>query len=466
MALLRSATLRIADGTSANEQDLSPAEFFVLSRVDGRITVADVLRASGMPPEEAERVLSGLVERGLVQLGGPIEAPARTVKPSSSRQRALRSQLAAARAAAAASEPRPVAPEPVVEPVPEEPLPVHMVGDRDERIRNGIALTREQQRRVLALFDRLLDLSPFELLGIRPTHDLKEIRRAYHMASRELHPDAYFGQELGDYHDRLSALFRRATQAYEALQDADVRTPFVDAEIARKAEARHRVLQAAAQKQHAADLATAQAEAEAAARRHDREITRARRRRERLQHSLRERIELMLVDAAAAERAGNLASAANLYRLALQLHPDDVEIREHWERCRDLARRARAAQAFAQAMSYHAIGHSQEMVPLLVEAAEAHPTVEHLAWAADAVGATDPVKARNFAMGALDGLAAEPETVRSQRKAPELALVHLMIARAFVAAGQLHSAREQARIAEQHRPGDPEVRALLKSIKA
>jgi tetratricopeptide (TPR) repeat protein len=216
----------------------------------------------------------------------------------------------------------------------------------------------------------------------------------------------------------------------------------------------------------AAEIAQAQADAEAAARRHDREILRARRQRDRLQQSVRDKIDTFLRDASAAEGAGNLASAANGYRLALQLHPGDVEIRGHWERCRDLSRRRRAEEAFGRAMMYRDIGHSVEALPLLVEAAEAHPTVLHLAWAAEAVGATDPVKARDFALQAMDRLAAEPETVRAARKPNDLAAVHIMLARAFVAAGQMHTARDQAKIADTLRPGDPEVKALLKSIKA
>jgi tetratricopeptide (TPR) repeat protein len=466
MDLHRSAQLVVSDATTSADWPLSPVEFFVLSRIVERSTVADVLHTSGLPQGQAEAALRRLVELGLVLVAAPAE-PTHTV-PSAARQRALKSQLAAARAAAADPGPRRPTPTPLppVEAVPEDPLPEPRVGLLDARLRDGIALTKDQQRKVLALFDRLLELSPFELLGIRPTHDIKAIRRAYHSTSRELHPDAYFGQELGDFRPMLDALFRRATQAQEALQHDEVRAPFVDGEIARRAEARHRQIQVIEKQKQAAEIAQAQEEAEAAARRYDREIQRARRQRDRLQHSVREKIDAHLHDASSAEGAGNLARAANCYRLALQLVPTDAEIRGHWERCRDAARRTRAEEAFARAMMYRDIGHSAEALPLLVEAAEANPTVLHLACAAEAVGATDPGKAREFALHALDRLAAEPETVRSQRKPNDLAAVHVMLARAFVAAGQMHTAREQAKIAEALRPGDPEVKALAKSIKA
>jgi hypothetical protein len=465
MELHRDSQLVVSDATTSADWPLTPVQFFVLSRIEGTMSVGDLLHTSGLPAPEAEGALRRLVELGLVLVGPPVERRAKG--PSAMRQRALQSQLAAARAAAVSPEPH--RPEPDAAPavqVDDDPLPAPMVGPHDTRLLDGIALSRIQQRKVLALYDRLLELSPFELLGMRPTHDLKAIRRAYHSVSRELHPDAYFGQELGEFRPRLDALFRRVTQAQEALQHEEVRTPFVDGEIARRAEARHRAMAAIEREKKAAEIAFAQAEAEAAARRYDREVQRARRQRERLQKSVRDKIDEYLHEASSAEGAGNLAKAANSYRLALQLHPMDAEIRGHWERCRDLARRKRAEEAFQRAMMYCDIGHSVEALPLLVEAAEAHPTVLHLAWAAEAVGATDPVKARDFALQALDRLAGEPETVRSQRKPNDLAAVHVMLGKAFLAAGQMHTAREQAKIAESLRPGDPDVKALLKSIKA
>ena len=47
------------------------------------------------------------------------------------------------------------------------------------------------------------------------------------------------------------------------------------------------------------------------------------------------------------------------------------------------------------------MGHAAEAVPSFLEAADADPTLEHLAHAADAVRDQDPVRARNLAMEAL-----------------------------------------------------------------
>jgi hypothetical protein len=46
--------------------DLDPRSAFLLSRIDGSMTVEDVLDVSGMPRTEALRVMALLVRRGAV----------------------------------------------------------------------------------------------------------------------------------------------------------------------------------------------------------------------------------------------------------------------------------------------------------------------------------------------------------------------------------------------------------------
>jgi hypothetical protein len=110
-------------------------------------------------------------------------------------------------------------------------------------------------------------------------------------------------------------------------------------------------------------------------------------------------------------------------------------------------------------------------MPLLVEAAEADPTAEHLAFAADAIKVKDHVRARDLALAALDALGvseakANADKTVTRRKAAWLGQLHLMIGRAFLAAGQKQTAKQQALIAERYCPDDMEVRALLKACKA
>ncbi len=464
MGLDRSARVVQDAGVAIQGLPLTPTDFFVLSRIEGAISVGELLHASGLPPAEAEAILQRLVELGAAKL---VAAPATPLPASERRRRTLVQQMEVLHTP---GERRAPIPDPAQEETgPSEPErappPWPLAAADDARLVAGLELSLAEQRRILGLVDRLDDLSPYEILGIWPTHDLKIVRRAYHDVSRDFHPDSYFGQNLGPFRDYLAALFRRATQASEALRDPDMRTPFVDAEIARLAEDRRREQEGEAAQRKQYELRLAQQEAEAAARRHERAVVRAQRQRDALGESVRRQLDAHVAEAKKAEQDGNLARAANSWRLALQLHPADRELAKNWERCRDLARHRRAAEAFSRAMSLRDLGQPGEAVPLLVEAAEAHGTAEHLAHAAEALGAKDPSRTRKMALAALDALSAEPSDAANKRRPNELARLHVLLARAFYAAGQHATAREQVLIADRHRPGDAEIAALLKSIK-
>jgi hypothetical protein len=70
-------------------------------------------------------------------------------------------------------------------------------------------------------------------------------------------------------------------------------------------------------------------------------------------------------------------------------------------------------------------------------------------------------------MAALDALGTEQPASgkKPKRKTAEVAAIHVMIGRAFLAAGQKESAKQQALVAQENRPDDPDVRALLKALK-
>jgi hypothetical protein len=53
----------------SNVPDLDPRAAFLLSRIDGSISIDDLLEVSGMPRLEAMRVLALLIRHGAVALG-------------------------------------------------------------------------------------------------------------------------------------------------------------------------------------------------------------------------------------------------------------------------------------------------------------------------------------------------------------------------------------------------------------
>ena len=485
VSLSRTLRLVVDPQVRLESLPLGPQEYFVLSRIEGRPSVSEVIGASGLGAAQTEQILEALLKMGAIK-GEQDTAPTRPVKarPRKStvelraqaadrRKRMLAQQLGQGRSnSPTASTPRAPAPTPTPVPTP-APVPelqadqgpvVEPAPSDDPRLDDALGLTADQQRHLLALEDRLDELTPFELLGLRPTDDVKVIRTAFREASRSLHPDAYHGRELGRYRELLSTLFVRAKQALESLQDPEVRAPFLAAVEAEAQERRRRQEQREAARKAAEELRRRREVEEANKRRVARTAQRAERERERLADAVHAKVAAYLQAAADAEGLENFASAANNYRLALQLDPNDATIRARWDEARGIARRKRAKDAFSQACTYVEVGHANEGVPLFLEAADADPTLEHVAHAADAVRMHDAGRARDLALHALR-LLTEREQGGPPLRPGAVADLRLMIGRAFLAAGQAQSAREQARLVQKLRPGDPGARALLNSVK-
>ncbi|HEX6836839.1 MAG TPA: J domain-containing protein, partial [Polyangia bacterium] len=92
----------------------------------------------------------------------------------------------------------------------------------------GLELTVEQARRIDDFYASLATRDAFELLEIARTADKKEVKRAYFKMSKELHPDRYFGKNIGPYKDRLSKIFQSVKAAYELLSDDARRTAYLE----------------------------------------------------------------------------------------------------------------------------------------------------------------------------------------------------------------------------------------------
>jgi hypothetical protein len=78
-------------------------------------------------------------------------------------------------------------------------------------------LTPEQQRRIDDLFARLEDLDDHALLGVVPGSDRAAIRRAYFERVVEFHPDRFFRKRLGAYKTKMEAISERVSHAFESL---------------------------------------------------------------------------------------------------------------------------------------------------------------------------------------------------------------------------------------------------------
>ena len=82
------------------------------------------------------------------------------------------------------------------------------------------------QERIIQAFHRSDKLNHYELLGVAMDAERVEIRNAYFALSKVFHPDAYYGKRLGSFKPKMEVVFRKVTDAYEAVGRAKKREAY------------------------------------------------------------------------------------------------------------------------------------------------------------------------------------------------------------------------------------------------
>ena len=136
---------------------LTPADGFVLSRVDGVSTARELLQLVPLPQADSERSLLGLLCTGIIDyLPGEKALPAPSIE--------------------------------------------------------------QRRAEILAAYDTLGQRDHFQVLGVARDASQAEITAAYYRRAHRFHPDAHHDPELGDLRQPLEAIFEGARVAYEALR--------------------------------------------------------------------------------------------------------------------------------------------------------------------------------------------------------------------------------------------------------
>lgn len=191
---------RLNPGADLTAFSLTPVEGFVLSRVDGTLSYEEICLISGIGNEPTLAILRRLRRDRLI-LGPNDPVP-------------------------------PPAPPPTATPV--HGVPIHHPPPSDrrsllERLDDNTPVTsseldkapelpEELKARIIRLHRRLKKLGPHEMLGLEKDAARAEIKRAYYAASKELHPDRYFGKDLGPFREKLGDIFARLTESFQKLE--------------------------------------------------------------------------------------------------------------------------------------------------------------------------------------------------------------------------------------------------------
>ncbi len=191
---------RIAPDWDPSSSSLTPAEGFLLARIDGQTTWAALRQIGGIAPDEVDSYLERWAKDGWIQLEAAPSAQAESDTAPASAQ------------------------------TDSSTAPASSLSDE---IDGALDLSVELQQRILD-FDASLERSYHDLLGIERGADTREIKLAYFRLSKEYHPDRYFRRNVGSYSLRLDRIFKKVSEAYELLSDpttrAEIERELIDSE--------------------------------------------------------------------------------------------------------------------------------------------------------------------------------------------------------------------------------------------
>jgi serine/threonine protein kinase/curved DNA-binding protein CbpA len=171
---------------------LTPSEGYVLSRVDGSTTIAEIASISPLGEDETLRCVYALASAGVVELVSRGQPATSRLQPPIARE-----------------EP-PSAPAAPAKPNPQEPAGAPAPAD---------AFLAE----VAAKHASLETADFYELLEVSPGASDEEIRKAYYGLAKKYHPDRHHQPHLREVHGLLEELFAKITAAYQELSDAVLR---------------------------------------------------------------------------------------------------------------------------------------------------------------------------------------------------------------------------------------------------
>lgn len=193
------------DEIIAEIKDLSPQEGFLLSRIDGYGSAADLFTLLPLPREQVLGFIAGLVLVGYADLQGrpgvklprPAKSSGRKKKPAAAASTKPSGPVIST-AGALPGMAQPAAPEPELD---------------------GVDAAR-------AMLGRIKDSDHYAVIGVKPDADDDEVRKAYYRLARLYHPDR-FGKDLaGSDREVVEELFGRVSEAFGVLSNEERRRDY------------------------------------------------------------------------------------------------------------------------------------------------------------------------------------------------------------------------------------------------
>lgn len=193
--------------------DLTPEEGYLLSRIDGRVTVASLLSMLGWEQAKTFTLLESLLRKHVLnfdrqEIAERVFGLGRT-EPESTAKSAPPTAPVEASATPGVS----IELIPVVEKAPEveiDPATIEKVPDLDEK--RAIEILK-----FVARVEAAENL--YQVFEIPIGADVKSVKRQYRQLAMVFHPDKFFRKEIGGYREKIDVAWTHVQEGYELLND-------------------------------------------------------------------------------------------------------------------------------------------------------------------------------------------------------------------------------------------------------
>ena len=190
---------------------LTPADGFVLSRVDGTLSAREIVNMIDLPREETHKSLFALLSTGMIEYLPLPPKPKPAAAGAKAKPRAVGLQAVPVKEAP----PAPLPPPPSAAEAAAQAA-AHAVAAQDD----------PRRMEVLEAFAALKHRTHFEVLGLQRAATEPQVKEAYFRLARRFHPDVHHDPALADLRDKIEAIFVRLGEAYEVLRNPRIRAKY------------------------------------------------------------------------------------------------------------------------------------------------------------------------------------------------------------------------------------------------
>ena len=220
----------------------TPEQYFLLSRLDGKLTVAELCKISGLGRQKTLEALESLATAGAIEVPGfkppgaahSSAAAASSVvettpsRPSSKEKKEKSATAAKAKKAEKAEKKKKGRSKKKV--VPNYPTPPREFDFDQGMLSQDVPLDEDHRRELICLHEQMAQMTFYDIFGVQPGASKKDIKKAYFRMSKRYHPDKFFRKEMGDFGPMLETVFKEITKAYRTLSSKRKRKDY-DAEL-------------------------------------------------------------------------------------------------------------------------------------------------------------------------------------------------------------------------------------------